>query len=179
MCSRYFIYDEKNGQIRDIRPCDEAEVWLREAGVNVKRSMKWGYTIPGANGVVYNARAESVQDKPLFRDSIASRRCVIPAAGFYEWNRLKEKSVFRHPDGEPIFYAGCFKWQQDSFCFVILTTEANEAVKQVHDRMPLILTKTEAEQWLKEGSGYQPLLKIMPGELKRHTEFEQQTLQLF
>lgn len=176
MCSRYYIRDE-NGGCRDIRPRDEAVVWLREKGSIIKRRMRWGFPLPDGKSVVYNARIETAAEKSMFRDSLAGRRCVVPAAGFYEWNQSGEKAVFEHPDGGALYLAGCYRWQEGQFCYVIFTTDANDSMKKVHDRMPLILNREEALHWLQNGKEYQKLQGLIPIQLKRTMEFEQQTLE--
>jgi putative SOS response-associated peptidase YedK len=103
-----------------------------------------------------NARAETVAEKPSFRSAFKQRRCIIPASGFYEWKReAKQKQPFYiHPRGEELFsFAGLWETWHDpegeviESCAVI-TTEANEVMRPIHDRMPVILD-TEAESvWL-------------------------------
>ena len=67
--------------------------------------MKWGYQLPGT--LVINARAETVAEKPLFRDSVRSRRCLIPSTGFYEWDGQKRKYLFTLPREAPSIWRGC------------------------------------------------------------------------
>lgn len=174
MCSRYFIREE-NGGCLDVRPRDEAAVWIREKEGLIRRKMRWGFVMPDGKSVVFNARSESAGEKSMFRDSLAGRRCVVPAAGFYEWNRAGEKAVFEQAGGGALYFAGCYRWQEGQLCFVILTTDANESMKSVHDRMPLILNRDEAAVWLKTGEEYRRLLGIVPARLKRTMDFEQQT----
>ena len=174
MCSRYFTYDE-SGVRCDVRPRDEADVWLREKAAFVKRRMRWGFPMPDKKGVAFNARVESAGEKAMFRDSLAGRRCAVPAAGFYEWNRSGEKAVFEHLDGAALYFAGCYRWQDGQFCFVILTTDANDSMKTVHDRMPLILSRDEAVRWLEAGDRYRELLGRTPAQLRRTMDYEQET----
>ena len=176
MCSRYFIREE-NGGCQDVRPQDEAAVWIRQEEGPARRRMRWGFLMPDGKSVVFNARAESAGEKAMFRDSLAGRRCIVPAAGFYEWNRAGEKALFEQDGGGPLYFAGCYRWQKEQFCFVILTTDANESMKRVHDRMPLILSRDEASRWLEPGEEYRTLLGIVPARLKRTMEFEQQTFE--
>ena len=88
----------------------------------------------------------------------------MPAAGFYEWNRQKEKAVFSRPDGDPLLMAGLCQPDPggEGERFVILTTDANSSVLPVHPRMPLILVEN--------------LLAFRPQPLERFQEYEQQTL---
>ncbi len=103
---------------------------------------KWGYPLSQGKNLVINARAESVMDKPSFRNGILYHRILIPASGFYEWNRLKRRKI-HFPDMMHqycIWLAFC-DWFENERRFVIMTTAANESMIKVHDRMPLILEK--------------------------------------
>ena len=145
---------------------------------------KWGFPGFDSGKVIFNARSETVLEKKMFRESVLRRRAVIPASGFYEWNRAKEKAVFtRQPEkngeeknraGNAMYLAGLYQWFGEEYCFVILTTEANESMRPVHDRMPLVLGKEEAERWLSDGDAYQEILACVPEELSRTMEYEQQ-----
>ena len=110
--------------------------------------LKWGFPGFDKGKLLINARAESVKTRPTFADSFASRRCVLPAAGFYEWDSNKEKVIFRLL-GRPLLYlAGIYRPYGEEKRFVVLTREANDSMKPVHDRMPLILTKEEVRPWV-------------------------------
>ena len=114
----------------------------------------------------------------MFRDSARSRRCLVPAAGFYEWNRQKEKAVFSRPDGDPLLMAGLCQPDPGGAGgrFVILTTDANSSVLPVHPRMPLILERGQWKNWLFDGGEVENLLAFRPQPLERFQEYEQQTL---
>ena len=90
-----------------------------------------------------------------FRDAFRSRRCLVPADGFYEWkrqNRSKQPYYIRLNDGRPFAFAGMWqRWQRAETLIdscTILTTDANELVAALHDRMPVILDPQQFEQWL-------------------------------
>ena len=93
-----------------------------------------------------NARAETVHERPAFRDAFKKRRCVVPAVGFYEWQGQKEKRTplwFHRPDGGLLLFAGLYEsWQPEPDTweptYTIITTEANGLISRVHDRMPVI-----------------------------------------
>ena len=113
MCGRYQFTAEQCEEIRqiaeaiqrkygagawtpgEIRPSNHAPVLLDGTGGPVPKLMKWGYQLPGT--LVINARAETAAEKPLFRDSVRSRRCLIPSTGFYEWDGQKRKYLFTLP----------------------------------------------------------------------------------
>ena len=130
---------------------------------------------PGYEGkkLIFNARCESAMEKPMFREAVLHRRAVIPAAGFYEWNQGKQKYTFCRESGDAMFMAGCYRKYEDGDRFVILTTQANASMEQVHDRMPLILERDEAVCWLLEDDASEELLRKAPPLLERRTEFEQ------
>jgi putative SOS response-associated peptidase YedK len=122
---------------------------------------KWGLipswakdTSMGAR--LINARAETVEEKPSFRQAFKQRRCIIPADGFYEWQRTGDKKqpfFFRMRDERPFGFAGLWeRWEGEAGQVInsctILTTEANEVLRPVHDRMPVILHPDDYELWL-------------------------------
>jgi putative SOS response-associated peptidase YedK len=104
-----------------------------------------------------NARSETAADKPLFRAALRKRRCLVPASGVYEWLALaggkrKQPYCFRPWDERPWAFAGLWeRWQGPEgpveSC-AILTTAANDLVRPVHDRMPVILPERHWEEWL-------------------------------
>jgi putative SOS response-associated peptidase YedK len=111
---------------------------------------------PAIGNRMTNARAETVADKPAFRTPFRRRRCLVPADGFYEWQtigRLKQPIHFRMKGGLPFAFAGLWdQWrgpggEQIESC-TVLTTEANELVHPVHDRMPVILRPEDFAVWL-------------------------------
>lgn len=103
-----------------------------------------------------NARSETVHERPAFRAAYKARRCLVPASGFYEWSGPKGKRQphWIHPrDGELWLFAGLYeRWDgtdgQGETTFTILTTEANEAIAPIHDRMPVILDADGADEWV-------------------------------
>src|ERR1700681_4055168 len=104
----------------------------------------------------FNARAESVADKPMFRDSFKKRRCLIPASGYYEWKTTpegKQPYYFTRRDGQPITIAGLWSdWKDkatgdDLKSTTMVITEPNKFVAEFHDRMPVILETKDFEQW--------------------------------
>ena len=103
-----------------------------------------------------NARAETVTEKPGFRDAFRHRRCLVPASGFYEWKkeaRRKQPYYIRRKDGRPFAFAGLWeRWKGKEEAPVesctLVTTEANELVSSIHDRMPMILQPADYKLWL-------------------------------
>ena len=139
--------------------------------------LKWGFPGFDKGKLLINARAESVKTKSTFADSFASRRCVLPAAGFYEWDRKKEKVTFRLGDKPILYLAGIYRPYGAEKRFVVLTREANDSMRPVHDRMPLILSKEEVRPWvgnMEEAGGI--LTKELP-QLVAERPYEQMTFE--
>lgn len=126
---------------------------------------RWGL-IPGwakdlrIGARAINARSEELEDKPMFRRAFASRRAIVPATGYYEWQKHEDGKIpmFIHPsDDEPLFFAGLYEWWQNPagdegaewvLSFTILTTEAAPAVSHIHDRMPVFFDTRFTDDWL-------------------------------
>ncbi len=192
MCARYYIdnitYDEVErdvGEIPqeyrktgDIRPSEHPCCIITEGnGVVATNEIAWGYPDRDGKGLLINARAETILEKPTFRHGIASNRCLLPAKGFYEWDSKKERVDFFMTDKKAFFLAGCFDIFQGQKRFTIITTAANESMIQVHDRMPLIVTPDKAKDWLLTEKNRDMLASAMPM-LENKREYEQLTLNL-
>ncbi len=105
-----------------------------------------------------NARSESAAEKPLYREAFRRRRCLVPADGFFEWRRTgrtKQPYLIRMRDETPFAMAGLWeRWPGNAGhedmveSFTILTTEPNELVRPLHDRMPVIIAREDFGQWL-------------------------------
>ena len=102
----------------------------------------------------------------MFRRSVAFQRCVIPATGFYEWDSAKHKYFFQMP-GQPIYLAGIYDTINGVNCFIILTTEPNDSVAPIHDRMPLLLSHEQVRPWLVDAGAALELLCSRPPLLLR------------
>lgn len=110
--------------------------------------MVWGFSNPVRKGLIINARAETAREKITFADSIARRRCVIPASGFYEWDSHKAKFRFTSPKGGLLLLAGFYREEQGIPRYTVLTTEANGSMIKVHDRMPVMISRDEIRPWI-------------------------------
>ena len=107
----------------------------------------------------------------MFRNSIAARRCIIPSTGFYEWDQQKRRYFIQKPETQALYMAGFYDLYEEGSRFVILTTQANESMGVIHDRMPLILQRDELKDWLFDGAATDEILhqrmpevKLMPME---------------
>jgi putative SOS response-associated peptidase YedK len=120
----------------------------------------WAKDMSGAAKMI-NARSETAATTPAFRDAMKSRRCLIPADGFYEWQRIgkaKQPYCFEIVDGTLFAFAGLWdRWKDPNGTWVkscsILTTTPNAVTSGIHDRMPVILNPDGYDLWLDPGMG--------------------------
>lgn len=156
-------YSAGSWQPGEIRPTTKAPVLLAGKSGMAPELMFWGYRTAGP--LVINARSETAAEKPLFRDSVVSRRCVIPSSGFFEWNEAKQKFFFTLPGQSALYMAGLWALRDGLPCYTILTTAANASMRQVHDRMPVVLTHSTLRPWLEDPSAAADILHAVPPEL--------------
>ncbi len=136
-----------------------------QTGRRVGRMARWGL-IPswardesiGAKTI--NARAETAAEKPMYRKAFQSRRCAVPASGFYEWqavpgSKTKQPMFIHGRDSRPIAFAGLWeRWRPEGAeaieTFTILTCDANALMMPIHSRMPVMLERDDLRAWLDE-----------------------------
>jgi putative SOS response-associated peptidase YedK len=145
----------------NIAPTQQVPVITQDGEVRKVSLMRWGLVpswsadLSGGAGMI-NARSETAAEKPSFREAMQRRRCLIPADAFYEWQRstsAKQPFCIEVGDAELFAFAGLWdSWQgpdgKPVETCTILTTTANEAIADVHDRMPVILPREKFERWL-------------------------------
>ena len=197
MCGRYLLNTEGNGELQsffyeaerrisgagklqsgEIRP-SEWSVIIKQAGCHVYADgARWGF--PHERQTVFLARLETVLQKPMFSESMLYRRCLVPASGFYEWSggSLKQKYFFGNSSGHCLYMAGLWKHFGDGDHFVIVTTEADETVAAIHDRMPVIFSRADGNRWLEDWQrGWQAASQAAPALERSCCEvYEQLTL---
>jgi len=144
----------------NISPENQIGVIVEVEGKRHFQTMKWGLIPfwskkPTMEYSTINARGETLEVRPTFRHSFKNRRCIIPVDGFYEWKGprgIKTPYYFHSKNNDPLAFAGLFDiWRSEEQTInstAIVTTCANDLVMKIHDRMPLILNKTEQELWL-------------------------------
>lgn len=146
----------------NIAPTQDVPVILKSpAGKPYLEIMHWGLIPhwakdPKIGYKMINARAETLNEKPSFRAPLKSRRCIVPATGFFEWKRdgaQKTPMYITAKDGELLSLAGLWEtWKTPAgpllHSFTIITTQANDGMKPIHDRMPAILERKDEEAWL-------------------------------
>lgn len=177
MCGRYeFSIDRE--ELRDIirevekrtkEPYHTGEIFptntvpiLTSNGEDIEPElMKWGFPNFWNKGTTINARSETAFEKKMFKKSMETRRCIVPASGFYEWKeeekgRDKTKYLFERPESPVIYMAGIYNEFEGEKRFVILTKDANEYMKEIHSRMPVILSKDKIHDWIadNQSTGY-------------------------
>ena len=140
----------------EIFPSDVVPVLANSRRQDVQPfAMRWGYSFPGGRPVI-NARAETAAEKPLFRDGMRQRRCLIPASSYFEWERRegqKTKYAIRPAGAEMLYLAGIYHLENHDGAvvpsFAILTRSAAPEIAFIHDRMPVMLPPDCARDWLK------------------------------
>ena len=131
----------------------------------------WADDIAIGNRLI-NARCESIERTPAFREAYRRRRCLVPADGFFEWKKdgkARQPLLVRRKDAAPFAFAGLWeRWKQPDGDVLrsctIITCPPNELVAPVHDRMPVILDSADFERWLDTDAGGRELLKPCPSE---------------
>jgi putative SOS response-associated peptidase YedK len=124
-----------------------------------------------------NAKCETVRDLPTFRDAYRKRRCIVPVDGFFEWKAIKGQgeTALRHCNERryAVRIAGIWEnWKEPVSgewirTFAIITTDANELVAEIHDRMPVILAPSDYARWLSEEQDPRDLMRPFPADLMR------------
>ncbi|CAN5558838.1 SOS response-associated peptidase [soil metagenome] len=194
MCGRYTLANPDPSRLRlrfdldeslriseqprfNIAPTDPV-LAVRESAETGKRdlgTLRWGL-LPGHWAVerkgapLINARAETIETQPAFRESFAERRCLIPADGFYEWRRSEKGKVpiwISRPDGELFAFAGVWasyeprEGGEPTHSCAIVTCNPNAMMSEIHDRMPVVLDPSREEDWLDPAAAADELTALM------------------
>ena len=173
MCGRFYVDDEmadelekmcrsidrKLAQAGDIHPSEPALVLHADRSKELcASSYIWGYQNPKSTQLIFDARAESINEKPMFRRDFSERRCIVPVRGFYEWNPGKIKYRFTNHSGGILLLAGIYT-NEEQPRFSIITTSADETMKSVHDRMPLVIPEQEIGIWVHDAKSAVEMLR--------------------
>ena len=142
----------------EIRPTNVAPVIAsNRSGERAVFPMKWGFTVPG-RPLLINALAETAGEKPMFREAWQAHRCIVPASWYFEWEHLvrndgKKETGTKYliqPRGTAVAWmCGLYRIEEGLPAFVILTREADESVRFIHDRMPLMLPEEKVGEWIR------------------------------
>ncbi|MGB0493686.1 MAG: SOS response-associated peptidase, partial [Paracoccaceae bacterium] len=150
----------------NICPSENISVLVSNSGKRKLGQMRWGFVPHWCKSVadgplLFNARAETLAEKPAFRDACRKRRCLIPADGFYEWEKKvgsKSKPFYvRRSDRQQMIFAGIWQFSGDSEDRIptctIITVPASEQISGIHNRMPLLIDPSDWAGWLGERQG--------------------------
>lgn len=190
MCGRYVLTEPRRLSERfgldvhvpaslkpnyNVAPTQDMPTIIRKDGKNLLKIMHWGIVPVWAKDKprfafsTFNARAESLLEKPMWKKIFPSKRCLVPANGFYEWQKRADgkQPYFIHSKEEEIFaFAGLYdEWVDHDTgevfdSYTIITTSPNKLMRSIHDRMPVILEKDEEVAWLDDAS--QDASNLMP-----------------
>jgi len=141
----------------EVKPADTAPVIASSMNRTMAAyPMAFGFPSPSGS-LILNARLETADQKPMFRESWMRRRCIIPASWYYEWEHFTrpdgrkkagDKYMFRPAGLNVTWMAGLYIIKEDLPYFVILTREASGGIRMIHDRMPLILPVSTISKWI-------------------------------
>jgi putative SOS response-associated peptidase YedK len=158
----------------NVAPTQSVATVLEEGGQRRLEVLRWGLIPPWADDPqigsrMINARSETAPEKPSFRRAFRERRCLIPADGFYEWQRTngaKQPFYIHMQDGRPFAFAGLWEsWskggEEEVRTCAILTTEANAVVGEIHERMPVIVAPDAYDVWLDPASERDELVGLL------------------
>lgn len=183
MCGRFYLINDKKKIAQqfgadnsietktsyNITPSSDCTVVRLNNNSKEFAPLNWGLVPAWAKADVkikpINAKAETLREKPYFRNAFKKQRCIIPVSGFYEWQGSKgnKQAYAIYPLNDDYFgFAGLWEKKDDLESFTIITTEANEVMRPVHDRMPVILDTNDYDIWLEEGT--YDLLRPCPSE---------------
>ena len=176
MCGRYTYFPSEFSDLRltwnvdevfdlkpryNIAPTQEAPVIVQAKEKRTLELFRWGLIPwwakdPAIGNSMINARAETLAEKPAFKNLLGMRRCLVLADGFYEWRKEGKGKVpmrFRLKSGELFAFAGLWDaWKQPDGSllrtYTIVTTEPNDVLRPIHNRMPAMLNNDDAQKWL-------------------------------
>ena len=142
----------------NVAPTQDAPVVTLREGARTLEMMRWGLipfwaAKPGAKKppLMINARVETLEDKPAFRDALSRKRCLVPADGFFEWRRIGKQAtpLYIHPVPRRfVCFAGLWARAGELRSFTIITGPPNDLVSPIHDRMPVVLDRSTWAAWL-------------------------------
>lgn len=159
------LVDDPGGHF-NVAPTDEALVVVQRDDRRAITAYRWGLiphwaTDARVGSRMFNARAETLTASPAFREAFRRRRCLVPVDAFYEWRRegtIRQPYLVTQADGRPLALAGLWAgWHDPSTetvrrTFTIVTTTPNEALADLHDRMPVVVPNDAWARWLEPGA---------------------------
>lgn len=144
----------------EIFPGDAAPAVVAREGRLQSVPAVFGFPARDGKRLIINARAETAAEKPLFAGAMQSRRIILPADGFYEWSRDADKTkyLFTLEAKRTVYLCGLFRIEDGVLRFVILTRPANDSMREIHDRMPVIAAAEEVRPYLTDPAAAKALL---------------------
>ena len=136
-----------------IRPTNMAPVIISNSTNTVSiENLRWGFKAWDSNQVIINARVDTIHVKSMFARLLYHGRCVVPAGQYFEWEKIGRENVkhfIKDRSGNLLFMAGLYRHSPEGNGreFVIITKDADETVKKIHDRMPVLLRADQIEDW--------------------------------
>jgi putative SOS response-associated peptidase YedK len=184
MCGRFTLKNPERIRISDfdyydlnnliprynIAPSQDVLTVVERESTREGRMLQWGLIPSWSNETkgIINARVETIDEKPSFKESFERRRCLIPADGFYEWERngkISQPYYFQLKNQIPFAFAGIWdRWRSEDRSIMscaIITTTANELLAEIHTRMPVILRPESYDLWLNEHSRAADLKELL------------------
>ncbi|MEH7356967.1 SOS response-associated peptidase [Neobacillus drentensis] len=160
-----FLEEELYSPSFNIAPSQSVLAVINDGRVNRMGLLKWGFVPPWAKDLsignkMINARAETISEKPSFRNAFKKKRCIVIADSFYEWKRHEDKTKtpmrIKLKSNELFAMAGIWEgWKSPDgktlYTCSVITTGPNELMKDIHDRMPVILKREDEKIWLDPG----------------------------
>lgn len=180
LADREFDYD------KEIYPAEQVPVIIHSPQESKRKigQMYWGFKTNYSSKLLINARSETIEQKPTFKDSFYNRRLIVPFTDYFEWKGPKgnkTKYRFSVEEESPYAFAGIynkFKIDDESqWRFSLITTEPNQKAAEIHNRMPAILAGENLDIWLNPDTASTNLKEILqpyPGQLKYQPEGPQQ-----
>ena len=170
--------DEPFSYNQEIYPSEEAPVIIYNPGEAERKIglMAWGFKTNYSAKLLINARSETIDQKPTFKESFYNRRLLVPFTDYFEWKGPKgnkTKYRFTVKDDQAYAFAGIYNKfnldNQEGWRFSLITTEPNQKAAEIHNRMPAILTGENLKTWLDpetDSTNLKEILQPYPGQLK-------------
>lgn len=171
---------------KEIYPSEQAPVIIHNPKESERKigQMHWGFKTNYSSKLLINARSETIDQKPTFKDSFYNRRLIVPFTDYFEWKGPKgnkTKYRFSVEEDSPYAFAGIYNKfkikDRTQWRYSLITTEPNPKAAEIHNRMPAILTDNNINRWLdpdSEPSVLKKLLKPFPGNLSYQPEGPEQ-----
>jgi putative SOS response-associated peptidase YedK len=150
----------RNIALDEVRPSNLALVLVKENDRLVPKVMRWGLPKWDEKGILINTRSETALTSPMFKKHIKERRCVVKAAGFYEWDKDKNKLLIR--TGQQKMYLAALYTDEERASYSILTRSSEGDFAAVHDRSPLLIPEDLVDRYLLDGDKYLDAFRNIP-----------------